>query len=116
MSNDKALKACIEYVAANNEIEKLSLQIADCLSMCEGELGTLRTVHWSCDDQTHLHATYKNRKARDEYGLHDGSPDLLDECEYCKEADKLIQLRKQARKRLGIAKRAITVIGKGGKA
>lgn len=110
----KALAACVAYTRAQEAVRRLTERIGDCLSMCRGVKGE-KTL-FAPAEETHLHVTYRNRKGAYEAGLVEAPADLLDQCEYCARADKLIQERKAARQRLGSAKRAITRIGKGGAA
>lgn len=111
----RALAACRELVAATAEVKRLSRLIGEGLSACpmahdDGECGPKGPI-------THLALAYASEMVENDHG-HGGmhkewnSQHLLDGCTHCLAAHNAIQKRKVARKRLGAARRVVTMIGK----
>lgn len=111
----RALAACRELLAARKEVERISHLIGDNLNACPLmkdpiEYGPKGPV-------THLAMAYASEDIENDHG-HGGThkewnnQHLLDDCPHCLAAHNAIQERKLARRRLGAARRAITLIGK----
>lgn len=104
--------ALIAYVRANNEVNRLTALICFGINKCRGQKAIdadddpeynpidccLFDYYRACKNTPHI------------YGFDPDYPLL--ECDICTETDRLIQLRKKARKTLGAAKRRITILGK----
>jgi hypothetical protein len=101
----KALAACREQFAAMANVERLRTVIADSLRACD-------------DSASHLAEAYASEEVENDDNnyrtwLTDADKQaILSECPHCMATHNAIQERKQARKRLGNARRAITNIGK----
>ena len=119
---EKALAACIAHAKAKDEIARLSTEIGEHLCRCPGVNGETDADAPSIpfkDHQTHLARSYEPR-------LDDGYFEpvrsflsnkeivalLTEECSHCLAAHNAIQTRKQARQKLGAARRWITRIGR----
>lgn len=126
-SEQKALRACAEYARLSGEIKRLKVVLAESLSKCPGENGHLQLPDGPFDqerinqhyaDQTHLKAAYtpevvEGHYDRDQVFMTDAEVrEYLAACSHCLAAHEAIQARKAARKSLGAAKRAITLIGR----
>ena len=108
----KRESAIIAYVRATNEVARLTKLIGIGIHTCREQKAIdagddpeyslidccLSDYYRACKSMPHT------------YGVDPDYPFL--ECEICTETDKLIQLRKKARKTLGAAKRQITILGK----
>ena len=104
---EKALAACIEYVAASREIKRLKGVLQSSLAACE-------------DHGSHLSAAYAKSEDEDDWGDMEiaylgpaEQMEVLEACPHCLAAHNAVQDRKKARQRFGSAKRAITRIGAG---
>ena len=125
---EKALAACIESVAAANEVKQLKKIINESLSACRDAWG--KANHNNDHDEhgnlyaLHLETAYAfeviehgdyNKDSHHDTGRYYLTPEeqqaILSVCPHCMAAHNAIQDRKQARKRLGNARRAITRIG-----
>lgn len=110
---DKHVLACAEYVQANAEIKRLTrliwIQMSNCREAKAKEAG--EDPEYSlvdcCLPEYYLMANAA--RAAGYYG--EGGYESID-CDFCSEADRLIQQRKKARQTLGAAKRQITKLGK----
>lgn len=116
----KALDACRDYAQANIEIRRLTVLIGDSLEACgaawreANEDGCFHMEYTS-----HLAKAYTPEvvsHAPDDLDQLFLTPDeqeaLLAECSHCLAAHRAVQARKHQRKRLGIAKRLITKVGR----
>ncbi len=112
---DKYQAACIEYAGASKEVKRLTKAIGNQSLRCFEANGDT--------DQEHLKKAYKISSDGFDpyygcyeltYEHHDGCPEsyLLETCEHCHKSHLLIQERKEARKRFGVAKRRISVLGR----
>ena len=119
----RALAACRELVAATAEVKRLSCLIGESLNACPMmndpiEYGPKGPI-------THLSRAYASEEVEYDRGYGDGGCDyrkewldecdkreILAECPHCLAAHNAIQERKVARKRLGAARRAVTMIGR----
>lgn len=110
----KALAACIEAVAAATDIKRLKLVIGDSLAACreawdaqaseaDRYVSHIETAYAFYTDDEYEERVYLDDEAQGE---------IFATCPYCLTAHNAIQARKAARKRLGAARRAITMIGK----
>lgn len=117
---EKALAACIEMVAAKNEVKRLTKMIGESLEGCFNEWNK-ENSHASHDHETHLKMAYAFEDVeRDGGGCgmkrvwldDDEKMEIISECPHCLAAHNAIQDRKKARKRLGNARRNITMIGR----
>lgn len=116
---EKALAACIEYVAAGAEIKRLGAAIGDALCRCHETFASQQGTQWMAY-KSHLEAAYaseENEETQYSEGrkIYLGPADqmeILGACPHCLAAHNAIQDRKKARQRLGNAKRNITRIGK----
>lgn len=111
----RALAACRELVAANSEVKRLSRQIGESLSECQ--MAKDATEYGPKGPITHLSLAYASESVENDNGwggTHKewNSQHLLDDCQHCMAAHVAIQERKVARKRLGVARRAVTMIGR----
>lgn len=103
----KAINACKEYVRTSEDIRRIGREIGDALIACL--VNSKREV-------THLSDYYRNLDKASEWafmgiGGVDHEAEFL-ACPHCVLANKLIQIRKSARRRLGQVKAQITKIGK----
>ncbi len=105
--------ACVAYVRANAEIRRLTRLIGIQISNCrEAKAKAQGEDPEYCITDCCLPEYYRAANmARNAGYYNEEGPEPLD-CEFCEEADRLIQLRKDARRTLGAAKRQITVLGK----
>lgn len=129
---ESALRACRQYHDAMSEVDRLTEAIGEALGRCQRQLGAAGThlgilykvVRWSPPDDGRPLASDEIEQV-----LADGIADedmsigidgvLLDEqytsdqlrCEHCLRAHRLIQERKQARRRLGAAKGFVRRVG-----
>lgn len=119
----RAVAACRELVAATAEVKRLSCLIGESLNACPMmndpiEYGPKGPI-------THLSRAYASEEVEYDRGYGDGGCDyrkewldecdkreILAECPHCLAAHNAIQERKVARKRLGAARRAVTMIGR----
>lgn len=110
----RAVAACRALVAARAEVDRISRLIGEHLNACPMmkdpiEFGPKGPI-------THLSMAYAAEEVEnDNYpGMHKewNSQHLLDDCTHCMAAHVAIQERKQAKKRLGAARRAVTMIGR----
>lgn len=111
----RALPACQDLVAATAEVKRLSRLIGESLSACpmardDAECGPKGPI-------THLSLAYASETVDTDHGYGGthkewNSQHLLDHCPHCLAAHNAIQERKVARKCLGAARRAVTMIGK----
>lgn len=121
MTPDKALELVGKYARLTKQIKSLTLEIGTSLDRCKGIDGKrLEMDQWGChihqrdtdnknrDKSTHLWGWYQPEQNPDtDYGLEWHDVTLGDhgaECCHCYTAHLAIQLRKQARKDLGIVK------------
>lgn len=126
-AEQKALKACADYARLLDEIKRLTREIGDRLSGCLGVDGRLKLPDWASageameyrkEDETHLKQAYRGEVVDgvwEPYLRHYSASELVGQlsvCPHCLAAHNAIQERKQARKSLGAAKRAITMIGR----
>ena len=106
---DKYKAAIVEYRAANLAIRSLTTEIGKHLEACAA-----KRPDDTDPKSPHLSEAYSVDS--DEYGRFPAYADpaedyLIDACPHCYEAHKLIQERKDARKRFGIAKRRLMSLG-----
>lgn len=111
----RALAACRELVAATAEVSRLSRVIGENLGACP--LITDPIEYGPKGPVTHLSMAYAAEEIEDDSewgGTHKewNSQHLLNDCPHCMAAHLAVQERKQARQRLGKAKRAVTILGK----
>lgn len=107
--SDRAMQACVRYVAISDQIKQLGRDIGNALCACPGvidatEFGEVQR------DRTHLQDWYAWPKY--EYSDFSDAKRPKLECEFCKEAHELVEKRKAARRSLGRAKAEITKIGR----
>lgn len=111
----KALAACRELVAAQGVVKAISKRIGDHLSACEGTNMDEAAIERG-DPRTHLAQAYEPETVEnDSYpGTHKewNNLYLLDDCPHCLAAHHAIQERKLAKKRLGAARRVVSLIGR----
>jgi len=124
----KALRACADYARLHIEIKRLTLEMGEALDRCPGVSGNRLPADWlTCTgeeaaahhgDATHLKEAYTPKIEGDQYEPHQvwmsdfEIREYLAACPHCLAAHEAIQARKAARKSLGAAKRAITMIGR----
>jgi hypothetical protein len=119
----RALRACTDYARLSGEIKRLTRLLSDSLARCPGVNGHLQYLDIGYDqaaldrfnaDETHLKRAYAVDTDEDgSYWLNRSEQlEILSACPHCLAADTAIQDRKAARKSLGAAKRAITMIGR----
>jgi hypothetical protein len=107
--SDKAMQACVRYVAISDQIKQLGRDISNALCACPGVIDV--TAFGDVQrDRTHLSEWYSWRP-HDFPELTDGPRPPL-ECEFCKQAHGLVEKRKAARRSLGRVKAEITKIGR----
>jgi Zn finger protein HypA/HybF involved in hydrogenase expression len=120
----RALAACREQSSANAEVRRLSKAISRALSACF-EVWAKGTVS-SYDEfayrpyTSHLEQAYAHEEVENDHwsGTHkewlseSDKLEILGECQHCMAAHNAIQERKVARRRLGAARRAVTMIGR----
>jgi hypothetical protein len=117
---EKALLACVEYAKAKADVARLSKEIGEALEGCYSAFAQGRT-HWENlhKYESHLSRAFAYEVGEREYGepgriylTAEEQAEVLAECPHCMAAYKAVQARKEAKKRLGIAKRRIGIIGK----
>ena len=123
----KASKACADYARLSADIRRLTREIGDRLSGCLGVEGRLKlpdcasageAMEYQKGDETHLARAYRGEVVDgvwEPYLRHYSASELVEQlsvCPHCLAAHEAIQARKAARKSLGSAKRAITMIGR----
>lgn len=112
----RALAACRELVASQAEVKRLSKLIGEHIGACP--LLASPIEYGPNGPITHLSMAYSAEEVEDDDGWGHSthkewnSQYLLDDCPYCTAAHLTIQERKAARKRLGYARRAVTMIGR----
>jgi len=124
-AEEKAVKACANYVRLRMEIKRLTSAIGEAIEYCPGVTGKRRraetyggTTFWHVDDRepTHLKEAYSpDLQGFPPEAVYMEEADIreyLAVCPHCLAAHNAIQARKAARKSLGAAKRAITMIGR----
>lgn len=127
---DKYRAACVEYVAAKDEIKRLGKAIGAAREDCQTaqaaqylrehpEKGIFDAT--SAVKVDHLSLAYEMTADPEGYDFgsmyfvhHDGDVEeyLRGVCLHCLKAHQLVQSRKEARKRFGIAKRRISMLGR----
>jgi hypothetical protein len=121
-AEQKAVAACARYVRLRMEIKRLTRGISNALSGCPGVEGRINEV-WletteAHEDMTHVKRAYAGEvvvTGWEPYLRHYSDAELIEQlsvCPHCLAAHEAIQARKAARKSLGAAKRAITMIGR----
>jgi hypothetical protein len=127
----RALHACTDYARLSAEIKRLTRAIGEALDHCPGIEGKRLPAGWTIatpeqsrahdDDLTHLKEAYTPDCDDSDHGYYEPvarfmtDPEVreyLSVCPHCLAAHEAIQARKAARKSLGAAKRAITMIGR----
>ncbi|MGF7131942.1 hypothetical protein P3T40_003425 [Paraburkholderia sp. EB58] len=118
----KALLACTDYARLSGEIRRLTVEIGEAIDKCPGVNGDLQPAAddgWYAryqKDRPHLKEAYEpdlqGYPPEAVYMEPDDIEEYLAVCPRCLAAHKAIQARKAARKSLGAAKRAITMIGR----
>lgn len=123
----RALAACRALVATRSEVERLGHLIGDSLSTCQEawfreQEKTKEPWHIDFNAyQSHLKAAYEPTITECTSQYEDGDVVYRDHaaivamlavCPHCLAAHNAIQERKAARRRLGAARRAITMIGR----
>lgn len=118
-AEQKALRACADYARLNAEIKRLKIEIGDCIAKCPGVF--YKEIHNSKGDliamnATGTHLTEAYACDTDDSGRYFLEPveqiKVLSACPPCLAAHEAIQARKAARRSLGAAKRAITMLGR----
>lgn len=107
MSKRTPEQVCIEYAIANNEVRRISKAIGSYQCLVEAEFCAgpqFGDIPDTCLKQfytTHVEG-------------YETFPDMEEEemCEACKSKHALVMERKDARKRLGAAKRSVQAMGK----
>lgn len=120
----KALAACRASAAAAKEIARLKQLIGDSLGACHAAWMHLNPgAMWDANGRewkSHLSEAYsfedeeetQYTSGRRAYLPPELQQEVLAQCPHCLAAHNAIQARKQARKQLANARRAITAIGK----
>lgn len=113
----RALAACRDLVATKTEVESLGHLIGDALGRCFTDWYKAQP-EWSnpTGHEPHLKAAYAPiiYEFEDETCYRDEAAivAMLADCPHCLAAHKAIQERKVARRKLGAARRAVTIIGR----
>jgi hypothetical protein len=113
------MEACRNYVRWQQEIKRLTFEIAFALGKCSGIKGTLLADFADNGDETHLADVYRGYTGGDPYEpdqcyySSDEVVEHLAACEHCLAAHRAIQERKAARQKFGAAKRWVIRVGKG---
>ena len=107
---DKAIQACVRYVAISEQIKQLGRAIGDALCACPGVVDKTALFGDVRRERTHLQDWYTWQ--RYEYSDFSDLKRPTLECEFCKQAHELVEKRKAARRSLGRAKAEITKIGR----
>lgn len=103
-------KACVEYVRAHEEVARLTTEIGISIFKCREEKAKAAGEDTEYSTIPHcLPDYYRDNRTSIDAGF--GHVDFPD-CQYCTNTDALIWERKLARRKLGAAKRQITVLGK----
>lgn len=101
---------CATYVVASDQVRQLSGLIRIEFSKCSAAKAKA-SGRDPIEMEPCLFEHYQQMAAAPRtYGTDPDCPEL--DCEFCEKADRFIQQRKKARKRLGAAKRQITLLGK----
>ena len=118
----RALSACRELVACRTEVERLGGIIGNALGSCHDEFARAQEKKnsslWEAKWETyesHLSTAYKPDVDDDgdaHYLSNDEIVAMLAVCPHCLAAHNAIQERKAARRKLGAARRAVTIIGR----
>ena len=109
---DKYERACVAYVQASQEVRRLTKKIGLLITVCrEHKAKEVGEVPEYCMIDCCLPEYYSSVAKNSNCNPFNKGPIGLD-CEFCMEADELIQHRKKARKSLGAAKRQITMLGR----
>jgi hypothetical protein len=124
-AEQKAVAACAKYVRLRMEIKRLSAAIGEAIEYCPGVGGKRRVTqafggatftNIDESDPTHLKEAYEpDLQGYPPEAVYMEPEDILEYlavCPHCLAAHNAIQARKAARKSLGAAKRAITMIGR----
>lgn len=110
-NTEKAMAACAEYVRASDEVRRLTREIGNALLGCRYDAD-----QYSENPRTHLADYYADRNAEGAIGPffvgRVKSQDAFEACPSCVAANKLVQQRKDAKQKLGAAKRQITKLGR----
>ena len=105
---DRYQLAIVKYGATQAEVKKLSARLAKLFMNC---IVKHYGLDYNEDSKPCLFEGYK-KVSRYREGMYDDVADYLceekDDCEFCLEADKLIQQRKLAKQSFGRAKAQIT--------
>lgn len=120
--SDKYKAACIEYAAAGAEVRRLGKLIGEhCTACYEAQCGT-HPEGPASPPIDHLELAYAMENAPCDSGhgyqrIHSNHDDdvegyLAELCPHCLAAHKAIEQRKEVRKRFGIAKRRISILGR----
>lgn len=112
--SEKYKNACIEYAKASADVRRLTQTIRDASYACwERQNGCGEHLGQSVE---HLKLAYEmeSEGGYNVYVNHDADVEgyLAETCRHCLDAHLAIQERKQARQRLGIAKRRIGMLGR----
>lgn len=120
---NKYQSACIQYAESNSECVSLTSKISRSLSGCESTNKDPWITSEDADGQelysqrptclAKWYAYIKSEENHNEYGyeIHP-SEDPIDCCKNCERAHKLIQERKAAKRKRGIALRRISTLGR----
>lgn len=114
----RALAACRELAAATGEVKRISKVIGDNLSACPMMKDPIEFNERG--PATHLSQAYASENVENDsgYGMHkewmepSDALEIISACPHCLAAHNAIQERKVARRRLGAARRAVTMIGR----
>lgn len=111
----RALGACRELVAAKADVNRLSRLIGEALNACP--MMNAPIEYGPKGPITHLSMAYAAEEVENDHGYGGthrewNSQHLLDDCTHCMAAHVAIQERKIARRRLGKARRVVTMIGR----
>lgn len=116
----KALAACRASAAAAKEIARIKQVIGDSLSACHDEFAKQFPDDHPIAWKPHLADAYEPHDVEETqysegervYLDDEEQLEILAKCPHCMVAHNAIQARKAARKQLGAARRAITMIGR----
>jgi len=120
-SETRALAACRELVSATGEVKRLTRIIGDGVRACLAEFAKADPGNFTAQHAPHLAAAYAHIVIEEATQYDSGEVgylplsdqlEILAECPFCLSAHNAIQERKVARKRLGAARRAVTMIGR----
>ncbi|MES2262139.1 MAG: hypothetical protein V4724_26765 [Pseudomonadota bacterium] len=110
----RAIAACRALFSAKAEVDRLSRRIGESLNACP----MMQDIEYGPNGPiTHLSLAYAAEDVENDHGwggTHKewNNQHLLDDCPHCLAAHNAIQERKLAKKRLGVARRAVTMIGR----